>query len=994
MEFFTRLDRFLYRLNDFMFPACAGHYSFLETTDDDESLVAQDGSLVSLIEVFGTRSVPSDDGLVSLVHHLEVELATRMDSPGHLIQVVFDYDPGGALDTTLESISPAKGTAERLGLRMGEILDDWAGAVSRHCAAEHVWVAVWTRPSSLAPAEVAAERKRRGRAMAAVPVVFAQQPGAAMAGLRDRHAAFAAGVRQTLSGAGLLCAVLDVHTALRVIRRAHDPGSAGPEWRARVPGDPLPLLAPEAGDSVTDISPWLYPPLADQLFPRDADVIDATLVRIGDHLHAPLVLSMPPNVEFPRPIYPFQRVFGRLRAKPFPWRASFLLGGDGEGALGLRPALSAILAFTSGTNKRFNTAVSELRERKLDNQCLVQFQAMFSTRVSASRPDAVEQLRVQRSVLISAIQSWGSADATDAMGDPILGMTATLPGTMPKQPSPVACAPLPDALSLLPFGRPASPWVTGSMPLRSPDGKLLPYTPGSSRQASWVDITVAAMGGGKSVLLNTLNLAFVLAPGLQELPYLSIIDIGPSSRGLVDLLRNCLPPSQRHYAAYHRLRMVAEHAINPCDTPLGCRAPLPLHMGLLINFLSLIATPMDGAAPPDGITGLARACIERAYGDLAPGHHPRLFDADADTRVAEAVADTGIHVDAHTSWWEVVDALFEANRTHEATLAQRYAVPKLGEIAALAISPEISGIYGDKIIDGESMPKYFWRSVVDAIGNWPILGGATRFDLGEARVVSLDLDEVAPRGSAAADRQTAVMYMLARYVCADRFFLSAADVHTMPEMYRPHHAQIAERLVAAPKRLCIDEFHRVRRAGPVLEQIINDIDARARESRKWNLHISLISQSIDDFPPALLEIATSFYVLAGSAHAARHIANKLALPEGSSEAIEALRPPGAAGADLVASWVTTDGRVVQRLVNTLGPMLLWGFSTTAEDRAVRDRLCALIDPVEALRRLATRYPGGIKREVERRRSVMESSGGSEDVIDALVREIVSGAEAA
>lgn len=988
--FFNRLDRFLYRLNDFMFPAAAGHYCFLETVDgeDDETLVAQDGSLISLIEIFGARAIPSDESLIDLVRQLDVEMSTRLDAPGHLVQVVFDYDPGGSLEATMESISPAKATADRLGLPMGDVLDDWAGAVARHCAAEHVWLAVWTRPSCLTAAELTAERKRRGRAMSSVPLSSAQQPMAAMIGLRDRHTAFATGVRHTLTGAGLLCASLDVHEALCVIRRVNDPASTSPKWRARVPGDPVVLLAQEPGDSTGDLSPWLYPPLADQLFPREAEVISPTIIRIGNHLHAPLMMTMPPNVEFPRPIYPFGRLFNRLRMQPFPWRASFLLGGDGEGSLGIRPALSAILAITSTANKRFNLAVAELRERKLDNQCLVQFQAMFSTRVDGDGPDAIERLRIQRSVLTSAIQSWGSADATDAVGDPLLGVTATLPGVMPKQPSPVACAPLPDALSLLPLVRPASPWTTGSMPLRSPDGKLMPYTPGSSRQASWVDITVAAMGGGKSVMLNTINLAFVLAPGLSEIPYLSIIDIGPSSRGLVDLLRNYLPPAQRHYAAYHRLRMVPEHAINPCDTPTGCHIPLPMHLGLLINLLSLLATPLDRTAPPDGITGLARTCIERAYDDLGPEHHPRLFEPAADPRVAEAVRDAGMHIDAHTSWWEVVDALFSAGKTHEATLAQRFAVPRLGEIAAVAITPEVSGIYGDKVIDGEQMPKFFWRSVVDAIGNWPIFGGPTRFDLGEARIVSLDLDEVAPRGSAAADRQTAVMYMLARYVCADRFFLSVDDARMMPEQYRAHHARIAEKLVASPKRLCIDEFHRVRRAGPVLEQITNDIDARARESRKWNLHMSLISQSIDDFPPALLDIATSFYVLAGSAHAANHITEKLALPPGSAEAIEALRPPGPGGAEMVASFITTDGRIVQRLVNTLGPMLLWGFSTTAEDRAVRDRLCALIDPGQVLKLLATKYPGGIKREVERRRVAMETQNGApEDVIDTLVREI-------
>ena len=54
--------------------------------------------------------------------------------------------------------------------------------------------------------------------------------------------------------------------------------------------------------------------------------------------------------------------------------------------------------------------------------------------------------------------------------------------------------------------------------------------------------------------------------------------------------------------------------------------------------------------------------------------------------------------------------------------------------------------------------------ISSAVREYPILSRVTAFDIGDARVVSLDLDEVAKTGGEAADRQTAVMYMLARYV--------------------------------------------------------------------------------------------------------------------------------------------------------------------------------------------------------------------------------------
>lgn len=131
------------------------------------------------------------------------------------------------------------------------------------------------------------------------------------------------------------------------------------------------------------------------------------------------------------------------------------------------------------------------------------------------------------------------------------------------------------------------------MLLRTPDGKMMPYTPLSSKQASWIELGAAPMGGGKSVFLNTINLAFILQPGLIEMVWLSILDIGPSSSGLIHLIRSVLPPNLKHLAAYHRLRMESRYAFNPFDTPLGCRKPLPSHVGVLVNLLSLFATPLD-----------------------------------------------------------------------------------------------------------------------------------------------------------------------------------------------------------------------------------------------------------------------------------------------------------------------------------------------------------------------------------------------------------------
>src|SRR5690606_18854325 len=109
---------------------------------------------------------------------------------------------------------------------------------------------------------------------------------------------------------------------------------------------------------------------------------------------------------------------------------------------------------------------------------------------------------------------------------------------------------LADVITMLPITRPASIWNTGAFLLRTPDGKLWPCQPGSSLQTTWIDLIYARPGSGKSVLSNSLNLALCLSAGIQRLPHIAIIDIGPSSSGLISLLREALPIGQRHLVAY------------------------------------------------------------------------------------------------------------------------------------------------------------------------------------------------------------------------------------------------------------------------------------------------------------------------------------------------------------------------------------------------------------------------------------------------------------
>ena len=106
------------------------------------------------------------------------------------------------------------------------------------------------------------------------------------------------------------------------------------------------------------------------------------------------------------------------------------------------------------------------------------------------------------------------------------------------------------------------------------------------------------------------------------MPRIAIIDIGPSSSGLISLLKEALPADQRHLVAYHRLSMTPEYAINPFDTQLGCRFPTPQERSFLVNFLTLLATPVGAEKPYDGIADMSGMVVDELYKSFADDGNP------------------------------------------------------------------------------------------------------------------------------------------------------------------------------------------------------------------------------------------------------------------------------------------------------------------------------------------------------------------------------------
>ncbi|MHB1946480.1 MAG: type IV secretion protein IcmB [Gammaproteobacteria bacterium] len=964
-------------------------YCDLETAEDKSILVARDGSLISIVRVYGVTKLIGTEEFDNIHSGLTQSLQATFKRPGHVLQVYFSYDRDAVRPELEDILAPAKATANRLKLDLEDLFRERVDHLSRYCAHEELYFVIWTRPYSLSNEQLKRANKDKLKFIRdhkIPPFRNGQNLIASIADLRESHASFVRSIVSDLNGLSVYCTLLPVHDAVYAVRNSADPDFTDKNWRPVLPGDKIPQR--EMRPLANELSGLMWPTLARQVFPRDAVVMDLRTIRVGDLIYTPLFIDL-----FPQDLKNFFALFARTLATGVPWRVSFLIESGGLATIRFKSMMAAILSWTSQHNSLVHDAAKMLQgiETNTDD-AVVKLQVSFATWAPESD---LRLLRTRTAELAKAIEGWGTCEVSELSGDVFAGIASSILGFSATSVGTPSVAPLSDVVYMLPYTRPASAWQYGAVLLRSPDGKPWPYQPGSAQQTTWIDLMYARPGSGKSVLSNSMNLALALSGGITRLPRIAVVDIGPSSSGLVSLLKEALPLESRHLVAYHRLRMTPDYSINPFDTQLGCRHPTAQERGFLVNFITLLATPLGAERPYDGVSDMAGLVVDEIYKYLADDGKPHLYTSGLEPMVDDILSEIGFVLDDRTTWWEITDALFLAGFHHEAMMAQRFAMPLLADAAAIVRSQVVEDLYGQvKAPTGEPLIQAFSRMLSSAIREYPILSGITKFDIGDARIVSLDLDEVAKSGGDAAERQTAVMYMLARYVLARHYYLTEDVLSDFPEAYREYHKVRISEIREDAKRIVYDEFHRTSKARAVRDQVILDM----REGRKWNVQIALISQSLDDFDTVMVEFATSIFIMdAGPETAIKRSTEIFGLSETARIALKTrVHGPRAGGATFLAQFSTKSGINTQLLTSTLGPVELWAFSTTAEDARVRNKLYVKLGPKEARRVLANLFPNGsVKSLVETRLAqIKEEAGVIEEssnlsIADQLVEEILT-----
>jgi intracellular multiplication protein IcmB len=960
----------------------------LETADNETTLAASDGSLVTYLKVDGSRQIIGEEEYNFLVDASTIKLGAKFDRPGHAMQIYFSRDPN-RIRPHLDALNrPIFSTAANVGLEVADLIEEKIKNLSTILSHEESYFVLWTRPSSMTKSETERTRnEKREQNKNWVNAPYGQSPLAGIESLRTRHKSYVTAIQQALHELGIRSETLEVHDALRAVRNNMFPSRASETWRACLPGDPIP---PRAPSDTFDLSDVLWPSLPSQVAAGDAVIKDGAIVQIDDLYWAGADMTLAPME-----VMPFPMLLNRLYDSKVPFRISMMIEGGGAEASAFRTLIATLMSVTNSMNKQIKYSLEGL-------QALARSEPVVKLRISFATwaPKDNENLIQDRlSILMQSVESWGYAQVSSASGDPLDCIMSSAMGIHCAGTAPVAIAPMREVMKLVPWQRPSSPFSQGAIMLRTPDGKVWPYQTGTNLTTTWFDLIFAQPGAGKSVLMNTLNLGTILTPGLSKLPYVAIIDIGPSSSGLVSLVKEALPADRQHEAAYYRLQMSRQYAINPFDTQLGCRYPLIDERSYLTELMVLLCTPPGHDSPYDGIPQLCGLVVDEMYrwrDDNMANAEPRPYLPRLDNSIDDALQKHNIQLPTDPYWWDVVDMMFERNLIQEAMVAQRHAMPTLNDAITAARRPQIRALLEETSIghSSESVINAFERMITSAVRDFPILSSVTQFDIAGARVCSLDLMDVSPQGDDSAERQTAVMYMLARQALVRSWWVGMESLNFMPEKYRAYHELNLQDLAETPKRLCYDEFHRTSSSKSVRAQVVRDV----REGRKRGVQIVLASQLLGDFDDDMVDLATGVWVLgtAVSDKAVDDIKDRFGLSSTARNVIRyRLTGPRAGGAPALLILGTNEGRYEQHLINTLGPIELWAFATSVEDVVIRNRLYAKFGAGRARQMLAIAFPAGSARSELKRRILMKAGEGETKsaamsaVVDELVEELIN-----
>jgi intracellular multiplication protein IcmB len=829
-----------------------------------------------------------------------------------------------------------KATAQRLQLDIEDMIEEEENLMSELCVYESAYLVVWTLPS-VSPDDIPDDIDAKDPVKALKELNLINSDGVTLfhkqLALHDKHSIVMSKIVEILNNCQIEIERLNASAALTAMFGQTEKHMTYEHVKLQTFNDGEYRYVPSRFDvkqSMNDYSDLILPRFDLEIARTshssqalDGSPLPKGMVRVGPIIYCPKVLS-----GFPRRLVRFSALFSRI-IDSVPYRVSFRMTNEKPSMDFLKGVLVSVLAWMSDRTKEIKKHRDFMSEYIAQGGLEVEVQVSITT-----WGNSVAQVQSRESFIDGSLRQWDGATADRYFPDPTFAFFAGCIGVSSKQPGPAFFPPISDIIFHLPIARPGNVWNSGCVVAKTNCGKVWCYEPNTSLQESNNQLIIARPRMGKSVLSNSINTALCLKRGLVRLPMITVLDIGTSSLGCGLTIKESLPDDLKHLVFYHKPQMSrTSKKVNIFDLELGCDYPLPFERDNIKNFLDAICTEPGKSSSKEGIGDLINYVIDAAYKRCAERLTSKQFQLGLNDEIDDALNRYGYDTKIRSSWRDVRDFLFDNKEIRLATIAQRYAVPVLEDLADIAYSDDqIQAQFG--ISSGENLINYFNRKIQSALTDFVLYNGVTELDFSNARLIIFDIQDIAVQGdSPDSIRKNAISYILFTYFGTKHFFLTEESLPSFPSKYQSFHAKRIAEIREDEKRIVCDEAHRAK--SPGVQRMFSIFQ---REGGKWGVQICLISHSIEDFDPQIVKQSNTFFFLGSmSAKEIESIDKFIKLTKSERDIMEkgVLHGPKMGGSSMLMRFVTVDGTYSQVLRFPRGPKLMWALSTTMVDMSLR-----------------------------------------------------------
>lgn len=993
---FDAIERGLFFISSYLVGSDVDSACQLRAPIDTHTFVTENNSLLTLYRVVGSRRHIGEEEFNRQSEALATTLVSLLKSgfrgEQHSLCFGFRSSPQGGELVIKNVLGPSLKTARRLGADADFIFQDKLAAMGPACVDEMALFGVMTHSAGLTPSERKRwdqHRKKQFEALAGAHVALdptmTQTPMGPPSVMLSRHNAALSMLEGKISAEGARVQVmmdrLTCHEVVSIMRRFLDAGSYLPNWRPTLLGDRAVSTTTQRSTRTVDSA--LPMRIGRQIVTEKLiDVFgDAEVVKRGRYWYASVTMDVCPSEE---PMPTFSELAASIGTQA-PWQVHFDISPNGLGFNRMEQLLAAFTGAAGDHNKSVKQAFDSLKAMKSAGTYVAALRAIFTT-WATTEVECVDNL----SFLKSKVEGWGQSVASNESGSPSLALLASAPGFARQLQAPYIPGPMDVLTRMTPMFRPSSIWDAGQLVLFTREGRPYPIALGSPAQNYWGTLIFAPTGSGKSFLMNMLNAGILFSPGASELPMCTIIDKGPSAKGVVRFAQAILPPALAAQVVYWRpTPSDANYCVNPFDTQLGCDRPLEADR----DFLSAL---MGGIAPNLGQEGgkFIGRVIDVAYEyfcRVSPTAKRWQWNTNPDLSAKLGQIGINFTEEKPPRVWDVVDAFFDRGMIEEAGRAQFYAVPQMGDITTVLQDRRVLDIYGTAPTpSGEMMVKVFERNMIAAANEYKVFFGITRHT-STARFVVVDIEGMASAStSEEGARRFGLMMLFARRLGARNFFLHPDDLRDVcPQRYLAYQVARVQRIREEPKFLEYDEIHNAKGITAVQGLLQKD----AREGRKYNVVAILSSQDLSDFPEDLVKNSYNFFILgAGNAASSKDLQRTFDLTDSEVQVImQECTAPG----KLFGMFRTNRGMLSQLLFTKPGVREVWAYNTSPNDMALRDALYERVGVKRAIGFLAETFPSGSARQHidEVRRAMGEGASADDGVTELIIKRLEGKIEA-